>query len=76
MSFDFSEYQAASDADPTGNRLMDLLNVRMMHSTMSPAMRETIRNAVVSRIAANQGLNRVRQAIYLVATSSQYQVQR
>ena len=75
-SFDFSEYQAASEADPTGNRLMDLLNARMMHHTMSQPMRETIRTAVISRIPANQGLNRARQAIYLVATSSQYQVQR
>lgn len=75
-SFNFGEYQAASDADPTGNRLMDLLNTRMLHGTMAPAMRETVRNAVVANIPATNGLGRVRQAIYLVATSSQYQVQR
>jgi hypothetical protein len=47
----------------------------MMHGTMSAAMRSTILTAVTS-IAASNSLARAQQAIYLVTTSSQYQIQR
>ncbi|MCC6328528.1 MAG: DUF1800 family protein [Acidobacteria bacterium] len=80
-SLDFSDLQALSAADPTGNDLVDELDRRMMHSTMSPQMKSTILTAVtaVTQSAtptSSQTLSRVQQAIYLVATSSQYQVQR
>ncbi len=80
-SLDFSDLQTLSAADPTGNDLVDELNRRMMHGTMSPQMKSTILTAVtaVTQSAtptAAQTLARVQQAIYLVATSSQYQVQR
>ncbi len=74
-SLDFSDLQALSTADSTGNRLIEELDRRMLHSTMSEAMKATIRTAVTS-INTNDSLGRARQAVYLVATSSQYQVQR
>ncbi|MEJ7846472.1 MAG: DUF1800 domain-containing protein [Pyrinomonadaceae bacterium] len=77
-SIDFAEMEAIAASDVTGNLLVDDLNRRMMHGTMSAGMRNTIITAVTAippTPAANM-LARARQAIYLVATSSQYQVQR
>jgi uncharacterized protein (DUF1800 family) len=74
-SLDFSDLQALSTADATGNLLVDELNRRLLHSTMSATMKTTILTAVTS-VSSADSLGRVRQAIYLVATSSQYQVQR
>lgn len=73
-SVDFSDLQALNAADNTGNLLVDELNRRMLHGTMSSAMKSTILTAVTAVAAGDIG--RVRQAVYLVATSSQYQVQR
>ncbi len=75
MSVDFSDLQTLSTADSTGGQLVDELNRRMLHGTMSAQMRSTIMTAVTN-IVATDTLNRARQAVYLVATSSQYQVQR
>ncbi len=74
-AINLSELQALAAADATGNQLLDVLNQRMMHNTMSQQMRGTILTAVNS-IAASNPLARAQQALYLVATSSQYQVQR
>jgi hypothetical protein len=74
-SLDFSDLQALAAADTTGNQLVDELNRRMMHSTMSAQMKSTILTAVLA-IASTDPLQRSKQAVYLVATSSQYQVQR
>jgi uncharacterized protein (DUF1800 family) len=74
-TIDLSDLQALSAADSSGGLLMDDLNNRMMHGTMSASMRSTILTAVTS-ISATDALGRARQAVYLVATSSQYQVQR
>ena len=71
----FAELQALSAADATSNQLMDVLNQRMMHSTMSAQMRSTILTAV-NAIAATSPLTRAQTAVYLIVTSSQYQVQR
>ncbi len=73
--FNFAEMQALAAADATGNQLLDALNAKMMHNTMSPQMRSTILTAVTS-IAASNPLARTQQAVYLIMTSSQYQVQR
>ena len=73
--YNFAEMQALAAADATGNQLLDALNYKMMHNTMSPQMRNTILTAVTS-IAASNPLDRTRQAVYLIMTSSQYQVQR
>jgi uncharacterized protein (DUF1800 family) len=74
-SLDLSDLQALSSADSTGNLLVDELNRRLLHGTMTPAMRSTLLPAVTS-ISTSDPLGRARQAVYLVATSSQYQVQR
>ncbi len=74
-SVDFSDLQALSTADSTGNLLVDELSRRMLHGTMSAAMKSTILTAVTA-VASSDPLGRARQAVYLVATSSQYQVQR
>jgi uncharacterized protein (DUF1800 family) len=73
LSLDELQIQAAND--PSGNQLMDLLNVKMMHGTMSPQMRNTILNVVLT-VPDSNSLLRAQRALYLVATSSQYQVQR
>ena len=57
------------------DQLLDALNSRMLHGSMSPEMRQTIKGAV-SAISATNAISRVRTAIYLIATSSQYQIQR
>lgn len=75
LSLNFSDLQSISTADPTGNLLLDELNRRMLHTTMSSTMRASIL-PVVTSVSATDPLGRVRQAIYLIATSSQYQVQR
>ena len=75
MSVDFSDLQAPSTADSTGGLMLDELNRRMLHGTMSAQIKSTIQTAVTN-IAATDTLNRARQAVYLVATLSQYQVQR
>ncbi|HXF42395.1 MAG TPA: DUF1800 domain-containing protein [Pyrinomonadaceae bacterium] len=74
-SLDFSELQALAASDPTGALLVDTLNQRMLHGTMSQQMRSAILTAVTA-IASSNPLQRAKQAVYLVATSSQFQVQR
>ena len=51
------------------------LDASLLHGTMSPAMKKAI-VAAVNVIPASDTLSRARTAAYLVATSSQYQVQR
>ena len=70
-----TEAQSISAADTTGNLLLDYLNTKMLHGTMSTQMRNAIRPAIVAASATNH-LTRAQHAVYLIATSSQYQVQR
>ncbi|MDQ6787735.1 MAG: DUF1800 domain-containing protein [Acidobacteriota bacterium] len=74
-SIDFTEMQALAAADSTGNQMLDALNAKMMHGTMSAQMKNTILTAVQA-VSATDTITRARTAVYLVATSSQYQVQR
>lgn len=74
-SLNLSEMQALAAADTSGNLLMDALNQKMLHGAMSTQMRSTILTAVQA-VASTNPLQRAQQAIYLIATSSQYQVQR
>ncbi len=74
-SLSLADLAAISAADPSGNDLMNVLNIKMMHSTMSPQMRSTILNVVLSVPDWAPQL-RAKRAVYLIATSSQYQVQR
>ena len=72
-SIDFTELQQLA---PNSSNLVDRLNRLMMHGTMSDQMRSSIVTAVDAVTPATDNLKRARQALYLVATSSQYQVQR
>lgn len=74
-SANFADLQAIAAADTTSHQLLDHLNMRMMHGAMSPQMKETIRTAV-NAVASTSPLTRAQTAVYLIATSSQYQVQR
>ena len=55
--------------------LVDALNEQLLHGLMSDEMRGSIVSAV-GAIPATQALRRARSAVYLVLTSSQYQVER
>lgn len=80
-SIDLADLQALAGADLTNGLLLEELNRRMLHNTMSTEMKNTISTAVSAVAVSNpptaaQLLQRARTAVYLVATSSQYQVQR
>jgi len=72
---DLSRLQALVTADQTGGTLIDTLNRELLGGSMSPAMRADI-TAAVQAVAAGSTLKRARTALYLVATSPQFQVQR
>jgi uncharacterized protein (DUF1800 family) len=60
-------------------QLVDALSGRLMHGAMSPAMNASIVatvSAVTNANATTQALQRTQTAIYLIATSSQYQVEK
>jgi uncharacterized protein (DUF1800 family) len=59
----------------TPSDLVDALDSLLLHGTMPDVMRQAIVDAV-SAVAATSPNKRVQTAIYLVATSSQYQVER
>jgi uncharacterized protein (DUF1800 family) len=86
----FSNIPAAAPNRPTGtsidlspwdplasnpDQLIEALNQLLLHGAMSAEMRDSVRVAVETIPASNARL-RVRTALYLIATSSQYQVQR
>jgi hypothetical protein len=71
-SLDLSPLQALA-GNPA--QLVDSLDMLLLHGTMSPAMRTSIVSAV-NAVAATNTLKRARTALYLVATSSQYQVEK
>jgi uncharacterized protein (DUF1800 family) len=86
----FSNIPAAPPNRPTGtsvdlsswdplatnpDQLIDALDALLLHSAMSDEMRQAITNVVVGIPVSSRRL-RVTSAIYLVVTSSQYQVQR
>ncbi len=72
---DVTRLQSLVTADPTGGTLIDTLNRELLHGSMSPAMRADITTAIQA-VAPASTLKRARTALYLVATSSQFQVQR
>lgn len=74
-SLDTSEFDALAAGDPTGNAVLDALSAKMMHGTLSAAHREAIRTAMLA-VPETDPSRRVRTAVYLLAASSQYQVQR
>ncbi|HTR03682.1 MAG TPA: DUF1800 family protein [Thermoanaerobaculia bacterium] len=71
-ALDYSELQLLA-ANP--DNLVDKLNRLLLHGTMSDDLRSSIVSAVAS-VDASDPLGRAQQALYLVAVSSQYQVER
>ncbi len=71
-ALDLSGLQALA-GDPAA--LVSYLDRLMLHGTISSGMQTSIVNAVAAVPASNPRL-RAQQALYLVATSSQYQVER
>jgi uncharacterized protein (DUF1800 family) len=70
MTIDVSPYGSlASDS----NTLLDALDVVMMHGQMSTPMRGAVKTAV-DAIAPANATQRAKTAIYLIGSSSQYQV--
>jgi uncharacterized protein (DUF1800 family) len=72
---DLSYMQQLAAADPTGNMMLNELSLALLHGRMSSAMRSAILPAI-SAIPASDPLGRARAAVYLVASSSQFQIQR
>jgi hypothetical protein len=72
---DLTRLQTLLTTDPTGNALLDTLNRELLHGSMSAGMRSEIMIAMQAVSSANT-LKRARTALYLVATSPQFQVQR
>jgi uncharacterized protein (DUF1800 family) len=58
--------------------LVEYLNTLLLHGTMSAAMKQTVVNAVsaIDPASSDASRRRAQTAIYLVATSAQYEVQR
>jgi hypothetical protein len=71
-SIDLSPLQALA-GNPA--ELVEYLNQLLMHGAMPDTMRQSVIH-VVSAVSATNTLKRARTAVYLVATSSQYQVER
>jgi len=75
----YSSYQAILTGGGTPQNLVDALDTDMMHNTMSAAVKSSIVTtitAITNANAATQAQQRTQTAIYLIATSSQYQVER
>jgi len=75
----YSSYQGILTGGGTPQNLVDALDTDMMHNTMSAAVKLSIVSTITAITNANattQAQQRTQTAIYLIATSSQYQVQR
>jgi len=75
----YSSYQAILSGGGTPQNLVDALDTDMMHNTMSAAVKSSIVTTITAITNANattQAQQRTQTAIYLIATSSQYQVER
>jgi hypothetical protein len=57
------------------DQLLDSLNTLLLNGSMSAEMRQTIKTAVQT-LPSTDMRGRVRAAVYLILTSSQYQVER
>lgn len=72
---DLTRFQNLALADTTGALLLDTMNREMMHGSLSATVRSQFLTAIQAVSSANT-LKRARTAYYLIATASQYQVQR
>jgi uncharacterized protein (DUF1800 family) len=77
-SIDTANLEALS-LNSGSDAVVDALNTLLLHNTMSASMKTSITTAMNSLLDANlttRHQKRVRVAIYLIATSSQYDIQR
>jgi hypothetical protein len=72
---DLARLQSIAAADTSGALLVETINKEMLRSSMSGLMRSDILTAVQA-VSSTDTLKRARTAVYLVATSPQFQVQR
>jgi uncharacterized protein (DUF1800 family) len=72
---DLSAYASIAGNDNDLGTMVDAMNLQLLHGTMIPAMRAAILTAV-SAVPSSDPMSRARTAAYLIASSSQYQVQR
>ena len=75
----YSSYQAILTGGGTPQNLVDALDTDMMHNTMSSSVKSNIVTTITAITNANattQAQQRTQTAIYLIATSSQYQMER
>jgi uncharacterized protein (DUF1800 family) len=73
---DFTPYANLATNPDSSGQLLDSLNTLLLHGAMSSSVRASILSAVNAVPAsATQNLLRARAAIYLILSSSQYQVQ-
>jgi hypothetical protein len=75
----YSSYQGILTGSGTPQNLVDALDTDMMHNTMSSSMKSSIVTTITAITNGNpttQAQQRTQTAIYLIATSSQYQVER
>ncbi|HEY6930645.1 MAG TPA: DUF1800 family protein, partial [Thermoanaerobaculia bacterium] len=71
-ALDFTPYLSLAGSPAS---IVSQLNQLMMHGTMSAAMQTSIVNAA-NAVSLTNALLRVQTIVYLIATSSQYQIQR
>ncbi len=74
-SIDLTGLQAVAQSDPSGEALIETLNERMLHGVMSENVKNAMRTAIQA-VPASNPLLRARQALYVIAQSSQFQIQR
>ena len=71
-SVDFTQWINLAASDP--NKMLSAMNALFFHGQMSSAMQSAIL-AAVNAVPSNNPLLRAEQALYLVLTSPQYQVE-
>ena len=74
-SIDLTGLQAIAQSDPSGEALIETLNEKMLHGVMSGDVKNAMRTAIQA-VPASNPLLRARQALYVIAQSSQFQIQR
>ena len=73
---DFSAYATLAASPDASGQLLDSLNALLLHGSMSSSARSSIVTAVNAvPTGTNQNLQRAQTAIYLILSSSQYQLQ-
>ena len=73
---DFTPFASLAVTPDASGQLLDSLNTLLLHGAMSSAARSSILTAVNAVPAGtNQNIQRAQAAIYLILSSSQYQVQ-